>query len=141
MKKALTIFICAFYLVLVAGSGSASVLCFGNDGHVAIELDRDGACDDSGHESSNSQDCELLESEPHCHCGPCVDIPLSYELVESRPVTIESLSFQTETLLSIPLEANAPSFLELATVVTLPIPPPISISLTLLSLRTIVLLV
>lgn len=141
MKKALTTVIFAFYLVLVAGSGNASVLCFGNDGHVAIELDRGGACADSGHESSDSQDCELLASEPHCHCGPCVDIPLSFELVESRHVTIESLSLQTETLLPIPVEANSPSILEQATVVTLPIPPPISISPTLLSLRTIVLLI
>lgn len=117
------------------------MLCVGDDGHVAIESAADGACADSSHEIAEAEHCELSSADPHCHCGPCVDIPLNFELVESRPSNLESLTPNTESLTLVSVEVGSVAFLEMATVTTLPIPPPLDFSPTLHSLRTVVLLI
>ena len=141
MRKIISVILCMIYLAVIAGTGSASVLCVGDDGHVAIESANDGSCVDSFYGIDVAENCELSSADPHCHCGPCIDIPLNFELVESRPSNLESLTPNTETLAHVPVEAVSEAFLEMATVTTLPIPPPLDFSPTLLSLRTVVLLI
>jgi hypothetical protein len=138
MIKTVATIICFAYLVLVAGSGSASVICLGDDGHVAIEMGRGGTCAELNHE--NSPDCQLSEV-PHCHCGPCIDIPFGTELVEAKQASIERLVLQTNLLVPLAVVGNAPNYIEQATISTFPIPPPIYHNQYLLSLRTIVLLI
>ena len=138
MRKTVVTIVCLAYLVLVTGSGSASVICFGEDGHVAIEIDRGGTCADSKHEPS--PECQLSEA-PHCHCGPCIDIPLGSELSAAKQASMEGLVFQTNLLVPLAVVELAASYIEQATVSTLSIPPPIYHNQNLLSLRTIVLLI
>ena len=141
MKKAISAILCGFYLAVSVGTGSALVLCLGDDGHIAIEYSNGGSCADSSHEISEAENCELSSSSPHCHCGPCVDIPLNFELLESRPSSLESLTPNTENFVVCTIEVSAGAFLEEATVTTFPIPPPLDFSPTLLALGTVVLLI
>ena len=73
MKKSwingvLTLLIIAIYLLPSVFSPEGTLLCFGKDGHVAIEFT--DACNGSGF---NSQLAGMKESDA---CGPCIDVEL-----------------------------------------------------------------
>ena len=127
------------YSLVGFGTSADVVLCLGGDGHVAIELGRDGACVASDHHDEESTQCEMTVA-PHCHCGPCLDIPLSLELGERKT---ERSQISTGPLkLGIPRSTAAfsPMSCQWSTVDTLPIPPP-DLKQTLLSHRTVVLII
>ena len=68
------------YLLAAFVSVEASVLCFGDDGHVALETAAaDGSCTSSHAESkplSSSDDRIAAGVESGSdHCGPCTDLP------------------------------------------------------------------
>ena len=142
MGKIISSILCVLYLTIFVGTGSSSVLCVGENGHIAIESSIDGSCAESSHDTSESSDCELSLSDPHCHCGPCVDIPLEFELAESRPNSFKVIvQLNTDSWSPVLLETSATAFLKTATVTNLPIPPPIDYNPGLLSIRTVVLLI
>lgn len=142
MRNIISPILCVLYLTIFVGTGSSSVLCVGENGHVAIESGIQGSCADTSHESNDTSDCELSVSEPHCHCGPCVDIPLEFELAESRQDSFEVIvQLNTDSWSPVLLETSATAFLKTATVTNLPIPPPIDHNPSLLSIRTVVLLI
>ena len=69
--------------------GQATVLCVGNDGHVAIEAGVEGACDtsmpcetDSEHEHED-EESEACGGKQDC-CGNCVDIALELEAARGK---------------------------------------------------------
>lgn len=60
------------------------VLCFGADGHIEVESAFHERCDDQAPYDASEQK-ELFSGEVHeiCeHCGPCLDIPISNDLVQ-----------------------------------------------------------
>ena len=142
MRKTISSILCILYLTIFVGTGSSSVLCVGENGHIAIESAIQGSCADTSHESNETSDCELSVRDPHCHCGPCVDIPLEFELAESRPGSFEVIvQLIKDSWSPVLLETSATSFLKTATVTNLPIPPPVDYNPSLLSIRTVVLLI
>ena len=59
-------------LLLVAGSfNSGFVVCYGDDGHVAVEISDGADCNDHV-EATGHENPELQAN----HCGPCTDVPL-----------------------------------------------------------------
>ena len=64
---------CVFSYLLVLPIGAVgSLLCIGEDGHVAIEYSLDGDCSDSFSHQQQSED-----GISDTHCGACIDLPLS----------------------------------------------------------------
>jgi len=53
-------------LAAMSGGFSGLVVCIGEDGHVELEVARNGQCSDS---ARSQQAIERLE-----HCGPCLDL-------------------------------------------------------------------
>jgi len=66
------------------------VLCFGGDGHVALEPAHEGMCPSVAHDTSdeNCRDESVVSSprsrDHHCEC--CVDIPLGMGLHLEAPI-------------------------------------------------------
>jgi hypothetical protein len=61
---------------VAAGGGNGLVLCFGQGGHIAIEL----AHDDTHRSPDDHRDDQSGEHHPiltHDHCHSCLDIPLT----------------------------------------------------------------
>jgi hypothetical protein len=140
MKKAATFTICLAYMLLMLGSSNAAVICFGEDGHVAIELGSEGDC--AHFPSSDDASHSLFDTTTaQCHCGPCVDIPLSLEISGTTYLSNKDYSFQPKNWSFVALPEVFPVALNHATVATFAIPPPNYYNQHLLSLRTIVLLI
>jgi hypothetical protein len=59
-----------------AGLDDGIVLCFGGDGHVAIEIVGPEGCTEVG-ETSDHPASALAIPVSLSHCGPCVDVALS----------------------------------------------------------------
>jgi hypothetical protein len=64
------------------------VLCFGADGHFALEMAHQGRCQDGADEHGHSRQgvAEVLASSDADCCGPCVDVSLSSDTM-SQPIT------------------------------------------------------
>jgi hypothetical protein len=80
-KKCIIVFLC---LLIVGNLAHWKVLCFGADGHVEIESAFHKYCDDRDYSSAPYKN-ELSYKAGHqnCkHCGPCVDMPISNDLVQ-----------------------------------------------------------
>ena len=70
----------AAYLVMAAGGGTHTVICIGDDGHMAIEV-ADGdccgvPCETTFEHASNGAGKQMI-SESNEGCGECTDIPIS----------------------------------------------------------------
>ena len=64
---------CVFsYLLMLPIGATGSLLCIGEDGHVAIEYSLNGDC--SGSFSHEQQSNNGISGT---HCGACIDLPLS----------------------------------------------------------------
>ncbi len=62
------------YSALIPMQLSNYVLCFGEDGHIKLEITFDGCC---MHELPDEcEHTETDESEEEDHCGDCVDLPI-----------------------------------------------------------------
>ncbi len=59
-----------------AGAGEGVVLCFGGDGHVAIEASGLEGCSDGLKAASRTASAVAI-SISSSHCGPCVDVALT----------------------------------------------------------------
>jgi len=80
-KKCVIVFLC---ISIAANLIHWKVLCFGADGHVELESAFHKCCEDPDYSSAPDQN-ELFYEAGHetCkHCGPCVDIPISNDLVQ-----------------------------------------------------------
>ena len=82
MIRRLTAWItCLSYLLAAPLSVGASVICVGEDGHIAIEQAYNGSCSDSRekHDDSStslpSQGEQQIDADDS-HCGPCTDFAL-----------------------------------------------------------------
>jgi len=67
-KKYFVVLIC---LLLLGNFTHGIVLCLGSDGHVSIELESTGCCDEPLETPSAGENIEAMDS-----CGHCIDIPL-----------------------------------------------------------------
>jgi len=79
-KKIIIVLLC---LLIVCNLAHWKVLCFGADGHVELESAFHKCCEDPDHSSTTDQN-QLSYKAGHAtckHCGPCVDMPISNELV------------------------------------------------------------
>lgn len=68
------------YFSLLAGGVHGSVLCLGENGHIAIEAAQNGSCNRilPAFSLTDPPYHKLLISGPaNQHCGPCVDVDLS----------------------------------------------------------------
>jgi len=106
MKKlplSITWTLLAAYLFALAGTVQGAVLCFGQDGHVAIEAAENGNCVGS-RGTSPSADAFLLGdaiSVPNSEeCNPCVDVALSTMLShQTSPPSLDNFPLQQDTRL------------------------------------------
>ena len=75
------VFLC---FLIVCNLAHWKVLCFGADGHIELESAFHKCCEDPDHCSATDQN-KLSYKAGHemCkHCEPCVDMPISSELVQ-----------------------------------------------------------
>lgn len=87
LKKFKVCFALLVSLFTIAGVGNL-VLCFGEDGHVALEFSPTGRCATAAEAVGD-------------HCGPCVDIPLLAGTSDHQLTLVEAPSFR-EVIASIP---------------------------------------
>jgi len=80
MKKTLSAILSVHMLLLMPGSGL--VLCWGVDGHVAIERagEKGNCCDTAGPLPGTEQPARWTGPAPTCWCQPCRDVPLTLAL-------------------------------------------------------------
>lgn len=75
-RKMVALIIC---LLVASSSVQGTVLCFGADGHIEFESAFHDQCSDHAHSCPHDRDspgAECGEEGKHCHCGPCVDVPV-----------------------------------------------------------------
>ena len=80
-KKYIIVFLC---FLIVVNLAHWKVLCFGADGHIELESAFHKCCEDPEHSSAPDQN-ELSYKAGHencTHCGACVDMPISNDLVQ-----------------------------------------------------------
>lgn len=79
-------------LLLGAGARSRLVLCFGSDGHVALEASEVGVCGSSSNASVETIGfLTSLKSQSRAdHCGPCVDIPFFLSVANDQKVKLNN---------------------------------------------------
>jgi len=133
-----TIIILFSVCLLLPGQVIGTVLCIGEDGHIPLEMAKNGRCGTlSTPELSYEQITKMLSGIDHC--GPCVDVALS-----SGPLDDQQLLAAASPLPKI--EAPVPALVTFViTVYTEPIQSsfalqPPSFASILTALRTIVLL-
>ena len=93
--RILSALVLVVYMLVAALSVEGSVLCFGGDGHVAVEFV--GACNGSGFGSQLAG----MESDS---CGPCKDVQFF-----SSPAYTRNISHNTQTLPLISSSSMSPS--------------------------------
>ena len=128
------------FLLAGVGGGGGVVLCFGAAGHVAVEAALNRSCSDfldvPSRADSRFSPEKVSASTPYC-CAPCVDLPTSMDFLAQRLLRTQDSQKQ------VPSPASFVSFafaeLGIADQPLLLCSPPVNI--TLLSLRTVVLLI
>lgn len=106
-KKCFIVFIC---LLVFGNLAHSSALCFGSDGHISIEFNPAGYCDEylsiavaaSSNSGTNANYTEGANS-----CGNCVDIPLTGNHATKRPASFSAKKFLpvaalSKTIISVP---------------------------------------
>lgn len=80
-------YFCVIVCLLIAGNVSQGVVvCFGSDGHVAVEgAFHEDHCGGTGHNEHSEHDQPTFEHvhghEEHCH--PCVDVPIPVDAAKT----------------------------------------------------------
>lgn len=113
------------------------VLCFGEDGHIELEISVDDKC---GPETRHAGTAAAFRSEDAEHCGECSDVPLFSQAMQShftREVAAPRPDFQP---LGILFSAPEYSYSQ-AQPEEWRIPPAVAAHAALLSLRTVRILV
>lgn len=117
---------------------SGLVVCYGADGHIAIESG-EMDCNDAPQQIDHSQEPQHTLTESHC--GNCTDIPLILQSLETVTPEAVSLSLDSQPVfLATHVETLPNVFLQTATEGQLPQPPPL-IDPFLKAYRTVVLLI
>lgn len=141
----ITAWLCLLMCLLLPIAGFADlVICYGSDGHVAIESAQKGSCctessDTSTRILSKSVDKHILYStgDP---CGPCVDFPLLVGRPETQFVPTKNTSSQKQSLVFDDFDYVSSNYGNFADKNLFP-EQPLAISSSLISLRTTILLI
>ena len=106
-KRYIIVFLC---FLIVGNLAHWKVLCFGADGHVELESAFHECCDEPDYSSAPNQNgLHYKAVHENCkHCGPCIDMPISNDLVQISttsqkiiskfPVTITNMLIDTDKL-------------------------------------------
>jgi len=125
--RILSALVLVVYMLVAALSVEGSVLCFGGDGHVAVEFV--GACNGSGFGSQLAG----MESDS---CGPCKDVQFFSSPAYTRNASHDTQTFPLISLslvsLSLPLKACSRQHINL---------PEYPHDTTLASLHSVILLI
>jgi hypothetical protein len=80
-KKCAVLLIC---LLVICNLAQGVVLCLGADGHIEIESAFHKRCAGPAHSdaSDNNQSFGQTDNEDCKHCGPCIDVPISFGLAK-----------------------------------------------------------
>ncbi len=131
------------YLLVGLGSINMAVVCFGTDGHIAIEAASDYCCDqspDGSQHINSSSTMKVSLALAVNYCGPCVDLPFSAGNPDRQFVPTQDTSSQAR-LLYLPSFAGAVSmFSEFTADGILPLSS-LKTDLTPIFLRTTILLI
>lgn len=93
------------WLLLGQGLGSAAVLCFGLDGHVAVEgAAGEGRCGPVG--TVPADDILLLPVVPADHCGSCIDVYAGSEKLFPTNSFFSTRTLQDGVAVYIPLSIH-----------------------------------
>ena len=124
--------------------GGVAVVCYGEDGHVAIEITLLESCCNRTFDSSSlpafqnpTPNTRLMSAGS---CGSCVDIPVFMSVPDHRLNFGRNSSFQTEGVPLFQLVNAPPPPADFTSKIRIP-PIPVAIDTTILSLQTIVLLI
>ncbi len=138
IKKLFSIILLTLLFAGGVGVHSGFVVCYGADGHVAIELG-ESDCNDEPQQIDYSQEHQHQLTESHC--GNCTDIPLLLQFSETVTPEPANLSLNIQpAFLAAGWETLPYTFLEIMTEGQLPQPPPLTDPF-LKAHRTIVLLI
>lgn len=146
-KSRLYVSVVSLLLYLTVGFSSTAnlVLCFGSDGHIALENGINGVCSDQVLETTQTQstvDNQAQSSMSTIQGKTCTDIPISLNNSTDQNVSwVHSFGFLQDKIVvntdtSFPINV----FLKTKTENLLPQPPPLT-NETLDRLRTVILLV
>lgn len=72
-------------LLVAANSVQGTVLCFGVDGHIQYESVFHGQC--ACHDHAGFARGADNNEDKHCDHGPCVDVPIDFDLAQISPTT------------------------------------------------------
>ena len=123
--------------LLLPGQALGTVLCIGADGHIALEIAKNGRCGDPSSVPSREHITPMPQNTDHC--GVCVDVSLSASHSDDQQIfsaPSASLKLETPVLALVPLvisiyTESPPLYFIL---------PPASRANTLIALCTVVLL-
>lgn len=131
------------YVPIAMPGGGETALCVGEDGHFGLKLTQTGSCREfsGAFPSIRGQSCSgNAFASTRNHCGPCVDIPVSFH-VSDKPSVPSKITCPKE--LSRDTVNSNGTVSPVSTVAVghiLPIPPH-RVSPTLDSIRSVVLLI
>jgi hypothetical protein len=76
-KKCAVVLIC---LLVICNLAQGVVLCLGADGHIEIESAFHKRCAGPAHSGASDKNQSFYQSDNEdCkHCGPCIDVPISF---------------------------------------------------------------
>ncbi len=114
-----------------------AVLCFGSDGHVAVEASLNGRCINvsvSPSQSTPRTSSENTITPTDNHCGACIDIPLLIKCYLKNAVLNKNTKSKKEMAVHEGFSANSPTIKSILTDTdTLVFPPLINVVLSCLS--------
>ncbi len=132
----------ALFALLAGGAGGGMVICFGSDGHVAVEAAKSGTCGESRC-SSSPQDTRFspdgLSVSTSCCCGACIDLPVSARTLDRRFVPAQDQHKRIRHPADLPRSVVEPSGFRLAKFRSTS--PSLSGDAAILSLRNVILLI
>jgi hypothetical protein len=80
-ENIITIFLC---ILIVCNLACYQVLCFGADGHIAVESAFNPCCDEQNSCTPDQSICSSDAEHEKCErCGPCIDIPVTNDLIKN----------------------------------------------------------